>query len=36
VFADVAKNQMIEVREMASGYTRLDRSLLPLGDGRGR
>jgi hypothetical protein len=34
LFTDVAKNQIIEIREMADGYTRVNRAALPLG-GRG-
>ena len=31
VFADVAKNQVIEIREMTDGFATLDRKPLPLG-----
>jgi ASPIC/UnbV protein len=33
-FADVAKNQVIEIREMADRYTRVNRPPLPLGGHR--
>ena len=34
-FADVAKNQVIEIREMEDRYTKLERRPLPLGGRRG-
>ena len=36
VFTDVAKNQVIEIHEMADRYSKLDRPLLPLGVRRAR
>jgi hypothetical protein len=36
VFGDVASNQVIEIREMATGYTLVNRPRLPLGGRRGR
>jgi hypothetical protein len=36
VFADVAKNQVIEIRETDERYTTLDRKPLPLGGRRGQ
>jgi hypothetical protein len=35
-FVDVASNQVIEIREMATSYTRLNRPRLPLRGRRGR
>jgi hypothetical protein len=36
IFGDVAKNQVIEIREMADRYTPLSRPPLPLGGRRAR
>jgi hypothetical protein len=36
VLTDVAKNQVIQIREMGDGYTRLERATLPLGGRRAR
>jgi hypothetical protein len=36
VFADVAKNQVIEIHEMADRYSKLERTPLPLRGGRAR
>jgi hypothetical protein len=36
VFTDVAKNQVIEIREMADRYTNVERQPLPLGGPRAR
>jgi hypothetical protein len=36
VFRDVAKNQVIEIRELADGYARVNRPALPLGGRRDR
>ncbi len=36
VFTDVAKNQVIEIREMADRYSKIERPALPLGDRRAR
>ena len=36
VFADVPKNQVIEIREMTDGFATLDRKPLPLGGRRAR
>ncbi|HVQ13122.1 MAG TPA: ASPIC/UnbV domain-containing protein, partial [Vicinamibacterales bacterium] len=36
VFTDVAKNQVIEIREMADRYSKIERQALPLGGRRAR
>jgi hypothetical protein len=36
VFTDVAKNQVIEIHEMADRYSKLERQPLPLRGGRAR